>query len=718
MATSAEMARWRAGRIRGVRGVRAAARGFVVAGLSWGVLIAAVGVGLRFPAEERLPPSAGAGPLDYSRLPGGLDPLREGFIASVLGLPPGPRGGAPLTGGRGLETGGPFAAVGPLPRTTVTHPFNNDDFRSAYPVASIPFTGKTDTSAASRQSGEPAASCEPLGGTVWYRYRPTGEDAGLIANTFGSTYATAVAVFTGPDIGHLEEVACDVDTAGNAQVVFPGKKDVTYYFQVVGPAGGGDLVFSLDPLGKTERVSVSSTGREANSQSGLATVSADGRYVAFMSDADNLVENVDENENACFYLNCFDVFVHDRATGVTELVSVSSAEEQGNGFSGPPTISGDGHYVAFWSGASNLVPGDGNGAGDVFVRDRLTGTTERVSVSSSGKEGKAGVPYEEDQGPANTPSVSISSDGRYVAFASHLEGLVPHDENTCVDATAFTGAGFLSNYPLPGTPVPGPAVFFPCRDIFVRDRVKHTTERVSVSSDGVESNGDSSSAFISSNGRYVAFASDADNLVAQDDNRYRDVFVHDRATGLTDLVSLSSKGAQAHGQSGGIGERGHATISDDGRYVAFISNAPDLVEDDTTFLSDVFLRDRAKRTTTWVSRTAASPGGIRKWEGSHASISPDGRYVAFTHLEPRPNRSDPNEIQEIFLYDRLTATTTRVSVPTSGEEANGLFMHEPEISADGHFVVFHSDASNLSGDDDRDTNEEKDVFIHELPWTG
>lgn len=718
MATSVETAACRPGRIRGVRGVRAAARGFVVAGLSWGVLIAAVGVGLRFPAEERLPPSAGAGPLDYSRLPGGLDPLREGFIASVLGLPPGRSGGAPLTGGRGLEAGGPFAAVGPLPRTTVTHPFNNDDFRSAYPVASIPFTGKTDTHAASRQSGEPAASCEPLGGTVWYRYRPTGEDAGLIANTFDSTYATAVAVFIGADIGHLEEVACDVDTAGNAQVVFPGKKDVTYYFQVVGPAGGGDLVFSLDPLGKTERVSVSSTGREANSESGVATVSADGRYVAFMSSADNLVENVDENENACFYGNCFDVFVHDRATGVTELVSVSSAEKQGNGFSGPPTISGDGRYVAFWSGASNLVPGDRNGAGDVFVRDRLTGTTERVSVSWSGKEGKAAVPYEEDQGPAYVPSVSISSDGRYVAFASHLEGLVPHDENACVDATTYTGAGFLSNYPLPGTPVPGPAVLFPCRDIFVRDRVKHTTERVSASSDGVESNGDSSSAFISSNGRYVAFASDADNLVAHDDNRYRDVFVHDRATGVTELVSLSSKGRQAHGQSGGIGVRGHATISDDGRYVAFISNAPDLVEDDTNAPSDVFLRDRAKRTTIWVSRTAASPGGIRKWEGSHASISRDGRYVAFTHLEPRPNRSDLNEIQEIFLYDRLTATTTRVSVPTSGEEANGLFMHEPEISADGHFVVFHSNASNLSGDDDRDTNDQTDVFIHELPWTG
>ena len=178
-----------------------------------------------------------------------------------------------------------------------------------------------------------------------------------------------------------------------------------------------------------------------------------------------------------------DVFVHDRQTGATERVSMDSAGSQGDGVSAWPSISADGRFVAFNSDATNLVPGDTNGRTDVFVHDRQTGTTERVSADSAGVGGGSGA--------------ALSADGRFVAFASDAANLVPGDTN---------------GYP----------------DVFVRDRQTGTIERVSMDSFARQGNNHSFDRAISADGRFVAFASYATNLVAGDTNRVVDVFVHDR----------------------------------------------------------------------------------------------------------------------------------------------------------------------------------------------
>jgi len=289
--------------------------------------------------------------------------------------------------------------------------------------------------------------------------------------------------------------------------------------------------------GTTELASVSSAGTQGNEGSYADTggaISGDGRYVAFMSRATNLAPG---DTNGVLD----DVFVRDRQTGTTELVSMDSTGNSGTGRSRDPAISGDGRYVAFTSLASNLVPGDGNDRLDVFVRDRQTGTTERVSVDSAGFEGNW-----ESSLPA------ISADGRYVAFTSFGSNLVPGDGDG-------TGNYFV--------------------EVFVRDRQTGTTERVSVHSAGIRSVNPS----ISADGRYVTFES---NTVIPQPGDTWDVFVRDRQTGMTELISVDSTGIQ------GDGDSSSGTISGDGRYVAFTSLASNLVEADTNVAYDVFVRDR------------------------------------------------------------------------------------------------------------------------------
>jgi Tol biopolymer transport system component len=414
----------------------------------------------------------------------------------------------------------------------------------------------------------------------------------------------------------------------------------------------------------TELVSVSSAGVQGNSSSyGTPSISADGRYVAFYSPASNLVSG-DTNGSV-------DIFVRDRQTGTTELVSVSSSGVQGNGSSYSPSISADGRYVAFYSLASNLVTADTNLYEDVFVRDRQAGTTERVSVSSAGAQGNSS---------SYTPS--ISADGRYVAFRSYATNLV---------------SGNVNGY----------------SDIFVRDRQTGTTTRVSVANAGYEGNNDSSSPSISADGRYVAFASLASNLVsgAGDTNGVEDIFVRDRQTGTTERVSVSSAGTQGNGASSS------PSISADGRYVAFYSLASNLVSGDTNGTFDIFVRDRQTGTTELVS--VSSSGVQGNSASSSPSISADGRYVAFYSPASNLVSGDTNGSADIFVRDRQTGTTGLASVSSTGAQGNGA-SYTPTISADGRYVAFYSPASNLvSGD----TNGSADIFVRaELgptpdPWS-
>ena len=286
---------------------------------------------------------------------------------------------------------------------------------------------------------------------------------------------------------------------------------------------------------KTSRVNVASSGEQADWYSYDPHISADGRYVVFYSAASNLVPG-DTNEE-------LDVFVNDRVSGETTRVSVASDGTQATGRSDYSTISADGRYVAFYSQAANLVPDDTNGATDAFVHDRVSGKTTRVSVSTRGAEG-----------PSGSYSTTISADGRYVAFESGDPNLVPRDTN---------------------------GVF----DVFLRDLKSGTTSRVSLTNLGAQAQRDSYLPSISADGRYVAFHSDASDMVRGDTNNVGDMFVRDRVTGKTLRVSVATDGTEANNYNINM-----PSISADGRYVAFYSEATNLVPGDTNGVSDVFVR--------------------------------------------------------------------------------------------------------------------------------
>jgi Tol biopolymer transport system component len=407
----------------------------------------------------------------------------------------------------------------------------------------------------------------------------------------------------------------------------------------------------------TERVSVSATGAEANDASGYdgnaSVISQDGRFVTFVSSASNLVPG-DTNGVA-------DVFVRDRINGTTERISVSSGGIQADGVCVPTAISGDGRLVAFVSLASNLVPGDTNGAFDIFVRDRLTATTQRVSVSSSGR-----------QGDADSLAAGMSADGRFVAFDSEASDLVAADTNHVAD-------------------------------VFLRDRLSGTTERVSVSSAGVQ--GDAGSAAnivipaVSEDGRYVAFESDATNLVADDTNRVSDVFTRDRLAGSTELVSLRSGDYPA-----GSASCCELSMTPDGRYVAFTTD-DELGSDDSNLVADVYLRDMQRGI---VERISVSGSGGQANDRSHVgSISADGRFVAFVSFASNLVPGDRNGAFDAFVRDRAAGATERVSVSSDGAGGNAN-SDGVAISGDGRWVAFASFASNLVPSD---TNGVADLFV-------
>jgi Tol biopolymer transport system component len=411
----------------------------------------------------------------------------------------------------------------------------------------------------------------------------------------------------------------------------------------------------------TVRASVAANGDEGNGLSFLPAISPDGRNVSFTSAANNLLAPPKQDTNGMR-----DVFVHDRNTGEITRVSVSSDGEQANGHSGSSSIFADGRFIAFASTATNLVPDDTNGANDVFLHDRKTGQTTRVSVSSSGEQGNAA---------SHTPA--ISADGRYVAFESAANNLVPGDTNTVWD-------------------------------IFVHDRISGETSRVSVSSSGGQSDADSRFASISADGRYVAFTSDAHNLVSGPSNFRTDVYVHDRQTGQTERVSVSSSGELGNDNSL------HNDISADGRYVAFSSFATNLHPNDQTASEDVFVHDRVTGETTLES-ISTSGQQANSWSFWPA-ISANGRFVSFVSDASNLVPGDTNGRRDVFLRDRMKGTTTRVSVASDGTQGddNSGFFSGPSISDDGEHVAFASNASNLVPDD---TNNASDVFIHGLEWS-
>lgn len=405
----------------------------------------------------------------------------------------------------------------------------------------------------------------------------------------------------------------------------------------------------------------------APAQGEKPSISGDGRYVVFASDADNLVSG-DTNKH-------WDVFRFDRKLGTNELVSQATDGTQGNGGSGVNfhtganvgdayhAISDDGSVVAFVSLADSLVPGDLNGGPgitdgmDVFVRDLANGTTTRVSVSSAGVE-------------ADRPcsGVAISADGRYVSFQTDASTLVGGDNN---------GLG----------------------DVFVHDRQSGVTERVSITNTGLEANSQSGNTPVgiiipylrgfdlSGDGRHSAFESIASNLTPKDLNGgIKDVFLRDQTQGTTTLVSVSTSGEV------GFDASYDPSVSMDGRFVAFTSDAFNLVSADTNGEADIFVRDLQLGTTT---RVSVATSGLQSNRGSwNPSISDDGRWISFESLASNLVTGDTNNAMDVFLHDRLNGTTSRVSIDSFGVQSAVGGSH-PLISADGSVVAFFSDAMDL-----------------------
>ena len=342
---------------------------------------------------------------------------------------------------------------------------------------------------------------------------------------------------------------------------------------------------------------------------------------------------------------------------VTECVSVNSSGVQANGMSLNGNMSEDGRYVVFASDGDNLVSSDTNGVRDIFVFDRQIGITERVSVSSGNPGGQAnGASCEVSPKDGDAVEVpSISSDGRYVVFSSSASNLVSGDTNGL-------------------------------RDVFVRDRARCTTTRISVSSSGAQANGVCYYPSISADGNRAVFVSDATNLVTGDTNGAPDVFMRDISSGKTSRVNVSSANAQAVGSPNSDVDI-TAWISGDGEHVAFVSGGANLVPSDENENYDVFVRDLNSNTTECVHiSTSGEQGNGFAW--AHACyINYDGSIVTFSSDADNLVPGDINGAGDVFVRDRNQGTTTRVSGAIGGGESIGRSV-DPTCSSDGSLIGF------------------------------
>lgn len=413
--------------------------------------------------------------------------------------------------------------------------------------------------------------------------------------------------------------------------------------------------------GTTIMVSVNSAGSDGgNNNSGGATISSDGRFVAFVSQATNLVAASDANGTD------FDVFIRDLAAGTTKLVSVNVfGNATANGASLFPVINSDGRFVAFESFATDLSDTPDNpGSNDVFVRDTISGATVQVSVGTEGASADT-----------NSAQPVMSADGRTIAFQTNAN-LTPNDTNGR-------------------------------QDIYVRSLKTGTTRLVSASAGGAESNGSGSfNPSISADGRFVAFTSSAANLVGNTTGNVNNVFVRDLLNNSTVLASVNAAGTNGGGA-------GNPVISADGRFVVFESAASNLTAiSDGNNLSDVFARDLQTDTTTLISVNQSGASSGNRFSGE-PNVSADGSIITFKSLATDlVNVADNNYAFDVFVRNTATKTTTLASVNTAqaatGNMQSGNYRPiYPAISANGQIVAFESLASDLANNDN---NATYDVF--------
>ncbi|MDH5182567.1 MAG: hypothetical protein OEX12_01635 [Gammaproteobacteria bacterium] len=406
------------------------------------------------------------------------------------------------------------------------------------------------------------------------------------------------------------------------------------------------------PLQALERVSVSSQNGQANGNSYLVANSADGRYIAFDSDASNLVAG-DTN-------GVRDVFIRDRVSGMLERVSISSSGTQALHISAAAGVSADGRYVSFQSRGA-LAPGASDGVYQIYRRDRVRGVTQLVSAGSGGVAGNA-----------NSMRSSISANGRYILFYSSANNLAAGDSNGV-------------------------------RDVFLKDMQTGTVERISVSSSGVAGNGESFEAAMSPDARFVAFTSMSTNLTGSTIAKQRHIYLRDRQTGNTRIISKTASGVLANQTTFS------PALSDDGRYVVYYSKANNLAAGTTGASLQILFFDGNSGNTTLLSR------GISGSEGNDLSYSPsisaDGRFVSFTSFANNLISGDSNGVADIVLLDRQKNEMQIITQSEAGVLGNGTAIGTPALSRDGNSIAFSTYASNLlSGD----SNNVSDIFVRNL----
>ena len=500
--------------------------------------------------------------------------------------------------------------------------------------------------------------------------------------------------------------------------------------------GGGDL-FLYDRSTRIRTLvnhavgSPTSTSNRHVDTFSSSGMSADGRYLIFASSATDLVAGQSESLKR--------VFLYDRSTGGVTLVG-RMADSPFNSINDPPKISGDGRYVVFSSQSSTLLPGqiDSNGSSDVFLYDRSSGKTALVSAASASPL---------TAGNRQSYAPAISTNGGYVVFTSDatdlLEGsrdlnesrdVFVHTVATRSNAAVSVHAPEMASLTPPAASVvralsaDGRYVAFESRassliagqvdrngganDIFLFDAVNKSTILVSHASGSatVTGNGRSEQPSLSADGRFIAFVSKATDLIPgiTSSEIQENIYVFDRITGVTMLVSRSAADQGPDRRSSNW-----ATISADGRYIAFVSTATDLVagQEDQNFTQDVFLYERESGSMTLVSHSATGARSAGDKDSTRPLLSADGRYIAFSSFATNlvPGQVDPNGgssgTLDLFLYDRVAGATVLVShAEGSAVTATGIFRDDlPSMSADGRYIAFPTSGGVFLYDRDSQT---------------
>ncbi len=449
----------------------------------------------------------------------------------------------------------------------------------------------------------------------------------------------------------------------------------------------------------SQRVSVDPDGVQANGASGFPSISSDGRYVVFETDATNLVPG-DTN-------GVTDIILADLQTGGRQRISVATDGTQANGASTKPWITADGNYVVYQSLASNLVSGDTNGQSDIFLYTISTGETRRISVSAAGLQGN---------GPSTDPS--ISETGRYVSYTTASSNIVTPDTNTVADiiwVDTTTGEVKRASQELGGPQAnracgnsfispDGQYVQFSTRattlvsnPLQVRKCIRYSVATGRLAAVSTNTTNDAQTAGISANGRHCAFTSEQNDLVPDDQNGVSDVFVLDTLTGIVTLCSRS------HGTYQAQAPCTQPAQTPDASHVTFSSSATNLLDNNGPYQS-VFHHDFGTA-TFWMmpwGLSGAKPNGASQY----SRISDDGSKIVFQSAADNLVSGTAPGVSGIYLVTDNKAMY-HVSYGAGGVAANG-HSRWPDISPEGSAVVFESDASNLVAGD---TNGVTDIFL-------